>query len=268
MLTNPWPPRARAGSKPELDGGLGRVLAGVLQRFQAAEVDRSFQVGRVPAHVVGDVHGHRERAPAGRGPQRLAETTVGQERRIDAVGQFAQLLDRVLYVGGQLVEDLDRALRVLGHDVLGQPQVDGQRDQVLLGPIVQIPLHPAAFGVTAGHDAGAGGPQFLGLFAQLVQGGVQRGVQLDVVEGQAGLPGQLGEHPVVLLGEAVGVGGPFDHDQAEQFTAVADRRHPQLGSQPAVQQRGHPDRGPGVAGHAGPADDLAFPAGQHQGAGP
>ena len=74
---------------------------------------------------------------------------------------------------------------------------------MLLGAVVQVALHPAALGVAAGHDAGPGLAQLVGLLAQLVQGGLQRGVELDVVEGEADLAGQLGQHAVVLLGEGV-----------------------------------------------------------------
>ena len=124
-----------------------------------------------------------------------------------------------LHVLGQLAEHLGGPVRVLGHDVAGQPQVDGQRHQVLLGPVVQVPLHPAAFGVAAGHDASPGFAQLLRLLAQRVQGRLQGRVEPGVVEGQAGLAGQLGQHPVVLLGEDVGPVGPLGDDEAEQLAA-------------------------------------------------
>jgi len=97
---------------------------------------------------------------------------------------------------------------------------------MLLRAVVQVALHPAALGVAGGNDAGPGQPQLVGLPAQLVQGGLQRRVQPRVVHGQPDLPGKLGENAVVILGEAVGRGGPFDHDQAEKLAPMADRRHP------------------------------------------
>ncbi len=141
----------------------------------------------------------------------------------------------------------------------GQPQVHRQGHQVLLGPVVQVALHPAALRVAAGHDAGPGFTELVRLPPELVQGGLQCRVETDVVERQASLAGQLGEHPLVLLGEGVRVAGTLHHEQPEQFAGVADRRDPQLGMFPAGQQRGEPDRGPGAAGHPGPGDHGALP---------
>ena len=78
--------------------------------------------------------------------------------------------------------------------------------------------------------------------ADLVEGGLQRGVELDVVQRQADLAGQLGEHAVVLLGEGVTVGRALDDDEAEQLAGVGHRRDPQLRRGPALQQRGQPHR--------------------------
>ena len=136
------------------------------------------------------------------------QAVVGQQRRVDAVGQLAQLLDGQLHVVGQLAEHLAGPVRVFGHDVAGQAQVDGQRHQVLLGAVVQVAFDPAAFGVPAGDDAGPRFAQLVRLLAQRVQRGLQRGVELGVVEGQADLAGQLGQHAVVLLGEGVARGRP------------------------------------------------------------
>ena len=86
-------------------------------------------------------------------------------------------------------------LRVVDDDVLGQAQVDGQGDQVLLGPVVEVALDPAPLGVAAGHDPGPRLAQLVGLLAQLVQRGLQGGVELGVVEGQPDLAGQVGRAP-------------------------------------------------------------------------
>ena len=109
MLTKPWPRTALlVASKPAplsatskhsspvalLDRdrdarAFARVLARVLQRLEAAEVDRRLDVGRVAADVrvhVGDEHG----AVRG-GAQRFAEAAVHEQRRVDAVRELAQL---------------------------------------------------------------------------------------------------------------------------------------------------------------------------------
>ena len=84
------------------------------------------------------------------------------------MGQGPELLDGVLDVCPQLVHHLDGRGRVVLHGVLGQAELDGQRHQVLLGPVVQVPLQLAALGVTGGDDAGAAGPWLL-VGAQLRQ---------------------------------------------------------------------------------------------------
>ena len=72
---------------------------------------------------------------------------------------------------------------------------------MLLRAVVQVALDPAPFRVARCHDPRAGLAQLVGLLAQLVERGLQRGVELGVVQGEADLAGQLGEHPVVLVGE-------------------------------------------------------------------
>ena len=62
---------------------------------------------------------------------------------------------------------------------------------------------------------------------------------------EADLAGQLGQHPVVLLGEGVAVVRPLEHDQAEQLARVADRRPTRSWSSLAPdEQVGQPHRDP------------------------
>ena len=128
------------------------VLARVLKRFETAEVDSGFDVAVVTPDPLGrqlDV----ERAPVDHWAKCPGEAAVDQERWVDPMRELAQLLDRVLDGGSQLVEHLDRRLRVLQQDVLGQAQVDRQGYQVLLGAIVQVPLDTTALCVATGHDS-------------------------------------------------------------------------------------------------------------------
>ena len=59
--------------------------------------------------------------------------------------------------------------------------------------------------------------------AQLVERCLQRGVELHVVQREADLAGQLGEDPVVVLGERRRRRRARDDDEAEQLAAVGDR---------------------------------------------
>ena len=114
--------------------------------------------------------------------------------------------------------------RIVLHGVAGQADLHRQRDEVLLGAVVQVALELAALGVAGGHDAGPGLLQ-LGVRAlQLVERRLQRGVELDVVQGEADLAGQLGEHAVVALGEGLAVRpGGRTTMRPEQLAGVGDR---------------------------------------------
>ena len=91
------------------------------------------------------------------GPPRRAAPRggrVGQQRRVDPVGEVTQLPDRLLDLLCHLVKHLRALAGIVGDHVPGQAQVHGERHQVLLGAVVQVPLHPTAFGVAGRHDPG------------------------------------------------------------------------------------------------------------------
>jgi len=78
---------------------------------------------------------------------------------------------------------------------------------VLLGTVVEVALDLAPGGVRGGHDARPGLLELLGLEPEVLQRLLQGGVELHVVQGQADLAGQLGQHHVVVGGELVAPGG-------------------------------------------------------------
>ena len=123
---------------------------------------------------------------------------------------------------------------------------------MLLGAVVEVALDLAAGGVRGGDDAGPGLLELLGLLAQLLERLLQGRVELDVVQGQAYLAGQLGQHRVVVGGELVAAWRPDGHDQPEHAARVGRRRHPHQGPLPPCDHPGHPHAEPGRAGHAGP----------------
>ncbi len=129
------------------------MLGRVLERLEAAEVDGGFDLGVVATDTV-ELDVDAERAPVGGGPQRLGQSAVDEERRVDAVGEVPQLLDGVLHAPGQHLEHLRRCRGVVGEDVPGQAEVHGKGDQVLLSPVVEVALDLAALGVGGGDDAG------------------------------------------------------------------------------------------------------------------
>ena len=137
------------------------VLAGVLHRLEAAEVRGGLGLFRVSAGKV-DLDRTRQRQPRRGGAQRLAKPAVAQQRRVDAVRELAQLGDRGLHVAAQVLEQREHGLgvAVLG-DLAGQPELDRQRDEVLLRAVVQVALDGAARRVGGGDDAQPRGLQLL-----------------------------------------------------------------------------------------------------------
>ena len=116
------------------------------------------------------------------GLQCLAESAVDEQRRVDAVRQFAQLSNRLLDRLAEFVEHLRGHLGIFGDDVFRQAKIDRQGDEVLLRTVVQIALDASTFGVTTRDDARSRGAQFVGLAAKFVERALQRRVELRVVQ--------------------------------------------------------------------------------------
>ena len=87
--------------------------------------------------------------------QRVVEAAVGEHRRVDAVRERPQLLERLVHLVLELAQALDAALGIAPDDLLGQLELDPQRDEPLLGAVVQVALDPAPLVLGAGRDAGA-----------------------------------------------------------------------------------------------------------------
>ena len=94
---------------------------------------------------------------------------------------------------------------------------------MLLGAVVQVPLDTAALRVAARHDPGPRGAQLVGLAPELLERCLQGRVQLGVVKSQPDLAGELGQNPVVLLGERGSALGPPTTIVPEQLAGMADR---------------------------------------------
>ena len=106
-----------------------------------------------------------------------------------------------------------------------EPQFDGHRHEVLLGAVVEVAFDLAPAGVGRSDDAGSGFLELVGLPPHLLERRLERGVQLDVVEGHTDLAGQLGHYLLVVGVPLLALAGAGD-DQPEQLTAVGDRREP------------------------------------------
>ena len=102
------------------------------------------------------------------------------------------------------------ALFGIGRLAAGEAQLQGERHQLLLGAVVEVPLQPPALGVGDLDDAGA-------RIAQLVEPGAQVGPQALVLELQHG--GGAGRLDDVGVGQV----GAVD-DGRDQLAVVLDRR--------------------------------------------
>jgi hypothetical protein len=57
---------------------------------------------------------------------------------------------------GELIEHLGAGHRIIGDDVSGESQIHGERNQMLLRAVVEVPFDPSTLGVATGHNAGTG----------------------------------------------------------------------------------------------------------------
>ncbi len=97
------------------------------------------------------------------------------------MGEVPKLLEGILQVAAQLLEEGVRPHRVFLGQLSSQPYLDRECDQVLLDPVVKVPLDLPASEVRGRDDPPPGGLKCFGLPADLVQGRLQCRVQPDIV---------------------------------------------------------------------------------------
>ena len=144
--SNPRPSSATENNEvavllPQPNGHIGclRVLRGVLQRLEHAEVDGGLELLRVTADSVGlDPHRHRclprLRLHGGR------EALVGKERRVDPAREVPQGLERVAQPALEIAKQLQLLLRLPADEGGREPRLDGEGDELLLRAVVQVAL--------------------------------------------------------------------------------------------------------------------------------
>ena len=184
------------------------VLRGVLHRLETAEVRGCLHVLWVPADPVG-LHRHRDGRAASLGGERRGQALVGQERRVDASGQVAQGVQRLLSVSLHVVEQGLGAVQITTSEVLGQPELHGEGHQLLLRAVVDVALEPAAFGVGRRDDPLARRPQLLD--------------QAGVAQHQPGLSGEVADQLLLGLGQPL-ASGLGDGEGTQQLALVANRK--------------------------------------------
>src|ERR1700760_3412029 len=119
-------------------------LAMFLQRFQGAEIHRRLGVLRVPPDAVR-VDLNLQGGLARLGLQRRDQALVGQQRRGDAAGQNPQVVERGAYAVLHHGHEFRDGGRIVG-GFLQQTEVNRERDELLLRPVVQVPFDLLPFG--------------------------------------------------------------------------------------------------------------------------
>ena len=176
--------------------------------------------------------------------QRGRQPLVGEQPRVDAAGQLEQgvhRLGRCLLLGG---EEHVGALRRTVRQRLGEPQVHGERDEVLLGTVVDVTLQTPALRVLGVHHPLTRGAQLPGTRGQLDQPALQLGAEPGAAQHQPGLARQPGEQPLLDRGQRH-VLPLLDHEHAEQLPALAHLAASVAPARRRPRARVRPPRAPG-----------------------
>ena len=162
----------------------------VLDRLGDGHVGRRLDRGKLTLRCqLAELH--RQRRLVGERLERGRESRLAEDRRIDAVGELAQLVEggRGL-VAGRVQHPGELLVTVGGRAGTREAQVVRQREQPLLGAVVEVALEPAPLGVARLDDPRA-------RHAQIVELGQHLGLQPFVLErepdGGADLALELGD---------------------------------------------------------------------------
>ena len=154
------------------------VLGDVGQRFGDDEVGRGLDRAREPFRQPA-LELDRHRRAAGERLQGGVQPALGEHGGMDARREIAQLVDRLPGVGERAVDELASAVDVGGEALARELELDHQRDEPLLGAVVEVAPEPSAFRVARLDDPRARGPQRL-------QPGPQLDLQARVLHRQRG----------------------------------------------------------------------------------
>ncbi len=128
-----------------------RVPGRVRERLRDDVIRRYLDRLREPRDR-GHIELDRDRGPAGQRPQRRPQPAVGQDRRVDAAGDLAQILDGPV----EFARDPADLRPELGHPGrhrgLREAKLEAEGDEALLGPVVQVSLDPPPGLIRGGDD--------------------------------------------------------------------------------------------------------------------
>ncbi|HEY7926837.1 MAG TPA: hypothetical protein VIG86_05370 [Candidatus Dormibacteraeota bacterium] len=204
------------------------------------------------------IDGDRDGCPTRLRLDRGRQTLVGEERRVDATRQVTQSIERFISVPLELGQDRPGPVGVLQRLHLRQPKLDLERDEVLLGTIVQVALDPAPFTILR-RD------QPLPRRTEVLEPRRQVRAEPHVLEHQPGLVGKVVEQ-LLLDGRERLANTLADAQRPQQLVLLANLDNPvgvgRRGDRP-VAQRHRPDcrnaqrpRCCGTEGAAGAQPDV------------
>ncbi len=186
------------------DRGRVRVLRRVLQRLEREKYTAaSVSIGWRPRALGIEVHGERRPRDGRLRPARCPapREAAGRSRARRAGCPAPRRSPRASS------SSIARASRRVGPDErLRQAELHGERDQVLLGAVVDVALKAAALGVLRGDDPLPGRAELGGLARDLVQPGLQVGGQPDVRQDDPAWPARSST-ACPRPGTAVSLGG-------------------------------------------------------------
>ena len=140
------------------------MLHGVGQPLACDEVGRGLELLRKALSV--RPHLNRQRSAGGQLPESRGEPRV-ELRRPDSAGELLELAGSDVDLPNRAVDRLAGLLRRVAQLVLRVAQREADRDQPLLGPVVQVALEPPPLLIAGGHDPRARGLDLVELAAQL-----------------------------------------------------------------------------------------------------
>ncbi len=142
--------------RPDLDAGDRRlgVLGDVRERLGdhvvGGDLDR---VGRALGGVEGELDG--DRRPLRQGLDRRLEAVIGEHGRVQAARQLPQLGERRRELLRRPGHRRMRGRGALVDQAVGDAQADRERDEPLLGAVVEVALQAPALGVARDDNARA-----------------------------------------------------------------------------------------------------------------
>ncbi|MFN8233033.1 MAG: hypothetical protein U0V56_06065 [Actinomycetota bacterium] len=147
--------------------------------------------------------------------ERRRQPAIGQQRRVDAAGQVAQVLEGRRRLVADLGEQRASPFRIALDQSVGELQLDRERDQLLLRAVVDVALQASSLVVLGLHDALLRG-------LQLRQPRLQVLGETHVPQHQAGLGREVDDQLLVGRRDRI-AGGLRDRERAEELAALLDR---------------------------------------------